>query len=227
MIRISSPDRCSVNPQYILVVGLVVIMGWFAFGVLFNLRRGDSLLKWMQPGLARIGARTTFRWLGTSVAELGILQAKNPFRRLDTLLVLAPRDVVWMAALAALQGRRDTLIFRAVLSTPPLIDLELADPKTWTGRTALKQASQQNWEKQDYQGLQLMAPRGYLGMAVSTLDRLGAPLGKLSPRYGRLSLRRSAPNLELHLPFPSPRTLDAVEYFEALRELARAVGQRD
>jgi hypothetical protein len=215
------------NPQYILVIGLIIIMGWFAYGVLFNLRRGDSLLKWMQPGLAKIGARTTFRWLGTSVAELGIQQARNPFRRLDTLLVMAPRDVVWMAALAALQGRRDTLIFRGVLSTAPLIDLELADPKTWTGRTALRQAAQKNWENQDYQGLQLMAPRGYLGMAVSTLDRLQAPLAKLSPRYARVSLRRSAPNLELHLPFPSQRTLDAVEYFEALREFAQAVGQRD
>ena len=215
------------NPQYILVIGLIIVMGWFAYGVLFNLRRGDSLLKWMQPGLAKIGARTTFRWLGTSVAELGIQQAKSPFRRLDTLLVMAPRDVVWMTALAALQGRRDTLIFRGVLSTPPLMDLELADPKTWTGRTALRQAAQQNWEKQDYQGLELMAPRGYLGMAVGILDRLQAPLAQLSPRYARLSLRRSAPNLELHLPFPSQRTLDAVEYFEALREFARAIGQRD
>ncbi len=212
--------------QYILVIAVIIVIGWFAFGVIFNLRRGDSLLKWMQPGLTRIGPRTTFRWLGTSVAELGILQAKNPFRRLDTLLVMAPRDIFWMSALAALQGRTDTLIFRAVLTTPPLLDLELADPKSWTGRTALNQASRQNWERRDYQGLQLMAPRGYLDMAVTTLDRLGAPLEKLSPRYARLSLRRSAPNLELHLPFPSHRTMDAVDYFEALREFARAVSQR-
>ncbi len=215
------------NPQYILVIAVIIVLGWFAFGIIFNLRRGDSLLKWMQPGLARIGTRTTFRWLGTSVAELGINQAKNPFRRLDTLLVMAPRDVFWMSALAALQGRRDTVIFRGVLSTPPLIDLELADPKSWTGRSALRQAEMQNWEKRDYQGLQLMAPRGYLDLAASTLDRLGASLQKLSPTYARLSLRRSTPNIELHLPFPSPRTRDAVDYFEALRELARAVGQRD
>lgn len=215
------------NPQYILVVAVILVMGWFAYGVIFNLRRGDSLLKWMQPGLARIGARTTFRWLGTSVAELGIVQAKNPFRRLDTLLVMAPRDVIWMMAIAALQGRRDTLIFRAALSTPPYLDLELADPKSWTGRTALKQASQHNWEQREYQGLQLMAPRGYLDLAASTLDRLDAPLEKLSPRYARISLRRNTPHLELHLPFPSHHTRNAVDYFEALRDLARAVGQRE
>ncbi len=215
------------NGQYILVIAVIIVVGWFAYGVIFNLRRGDSLLKWMQPGLARIGARTTFRWLGTSVAELGIQQAKNPFRRLDTLLVMAPRDVFWMMAIAAWQGRRDTVIFRGVLTTPPLIDLELADPKTWTGRTALQQASLKNWEKRDYQGLQLMAPRGYLDMAAGTLDRLGAPLEKLSSRYARISLRRSAPNFEVHVPFPSHRTTDAVEYFEALRGLARAASERD
>ncbi|HEX8991910.1 MAG TPA: hypothetical protein VF784_09550 [Anaerolineales bacterium] len=213
------------NGQYILVIVVIIVMGWFAYGVIVNLRRGDSLLKWMQPGLARIGARTTFRWLGTSVAELGIQQAKNPFRRLDTLLVMAPRDVFWMVAIAALQGRRDTVIFRGVLTTPPLIDLELADPKTWTGRSALQRASRQNWEKREYHGLQLMAPRGYLDLAVGKLDRLAAPLERLSPGCTRLSLRRSAPNFELHVPFPSRRTTDAVEYFEALRELARLASQ--
>lgn len=216
------------NPQYILVVAVVVVMGWFAFGVLYNLRRGDNVLKWMQPGLAKIGTRTTFRWLGTSVAQLEILQAKTPFRRLDTLLVLAPRDVFWMVALAALQGRRDTLIFRGVLNTPPLVDLELADPNSWTGRAALKQVAERNWEKREYQGLLLMAPPGLLDLAASTLARLDASFKKLSSNYVRVSLRRSAPtNFELHLPFPRHRTTDAVEYFEALRELAKAVGQRD
>jgi hypothetical protein len=205
------------NPQYLLVIAVIVVMGWFAFGVIFNLRRGDQLLNWMQPGLARIGPRTTFRWLGTSVAELGIVQARKPFRRLDTLLVLAPRDVFWMAALAALQGRRDTVIFRGALSTPPYVDLELADPKSWSGRAALKQAAERNWEGRPYNGLQLMAPRGHLDLAASALDRLGARLERLSPRCARLSLRRSTPNLEIHVPFPSHRSMDAVDYFEALR----------
>ncbi len=215
------------NPQYVLVIAVIIVIGWFATGVLFNLRRGDRLLKWMQPGLAKIGARTTFRWLGTSVAELGIHQAKNPFRSLDTLLVMTPRDVFWMQALAAVQGRRDTLIFRGVLTTPPWLELELADPKTWTGRTALGQPALQKWDRQDYQGLQLAAPRGTLELATRALDRLSAPLGKLSPRYARFSLRRSAPNFEIHLPFPTPGTVDPVDYFEALRDLALAVGQRE
>ncbi len=215
------------NPQYFLVIAVIIVIGWFAIGILFNLRRGERLLKWMQPGLARIGARTTFRWLGTSVAELGIRQAKNPFRSLDTLLVMAPRDVFWMQVLAAFQGRRDTIIFRGVLATPPYVELEVADVKPWTGRAALNQAALRNWDKQDFQGLQLMAPRGSLALAAQALERLNPALAKLSSGYARFSLRRAAPNLEIHVPFPNRDTTDAVDYFEALRELARAVGQRD
>ena len=215
------------NPQYILVIAVVVIMGWFAFGVIYNLRRGDALLKWMQGGLPSIGQRTTFRWLGTSVAELVIAHAKKPFRRLETLLVLKPRDVFWMTIAAYFQGREDIVIFRAHLHTAPLVDLELVDLKTWSGRNTSEQVTQRKWESKTYEGLQLMAPQGLLDLATRTIEGLAAPMRKLSPHYARFSLRRGAPNLEVHVPFPAYRTSDASQYFEALRELARAISERE
>jgi hypothetical protein len=216
-----------VNPQYFLVLAVVIIMGWFAFGVIYNLRRGDALLKWMQNGLPDIGQRTTFRWLGTSVAEMVIAHAKKPFRRLETLLVFKPRDVFWMTIAAHFQGRDDIVIFRAQLSTAPLVDLELVDSKTWSGRNVLKQVGERKWESKPYQGAQLLAPKGLLDLATATLEKLAVPMQKFSPRYVRFSLRRDTPNLEVHVPFPDLRTLDAVRYFGALRELARAVSERD
>lgn len=215
------------NSQYVLVVAVFIFMGWFAFGMLFNLRRGNALLKWMQDGLSRIGQRTTFRWLGTSVVELVIAQAKKPFRRLETLVVLKPRDVFWLTIQAYFQRRDDILIFRAHLSTPPRLDFELIDPKTWSGHDALRKVGERKWESKDYQGMQLWAPRGYLEVATSMLDRLAVQREKLSPRYVRLSLRREAPNLELHLPFPEYRALDANQYIEALRDLASAISEPD
>jgi len=216
-----------VDPQYILVVAVIIIMGWFAIGVIYNLRRGDALLKWIQNGLPNIGQKTTLRWLGTSVAELVIAHAKKPLRRLETLLVLKPRDIFWMTILAFFQGRNDIVIFRAQLTTAPIADLELVDPNTWSGRTALSEISQRKWESKTYKDMELLAPRGYLDMATTTLDRLAIPMENLSPRYARLSLRRDAPNFEVHVPFPQYRIADAEKYFEALRELARAVSERE
>ena len=215
------------NPQYILVVAVIILMGWFAIGVIYNLRRGDALLKWMQNGLPGIGQKTTFRWLGTSVAELVIAHAKKPFRRLETLLVFKPRDVFWMTILAYFQGREDIVIFRAQLTTAPATDLELVDPKSWSGRGVLKQFTDRKWDSKTYEGLQLMAPKGLLDLATSTLDRLTIPRQRLSTHYARFSLRRDTPNLELHVPFPAYRSMDAKQYFETLRELGHAIGDRD
>ena len=217
------------DPQYILVVAVVILMGWFAIGVIYNLRRGDSLLKWMQNGLPSIGQKTTFRWLGTSVAELVIAHARKPFRRLETLVVLKPRDIFWMTILAFFQGRNDIVIFRAQLSTAPITDLELVDPNTWSGRTALKIVSGRKWESKPYKDMQLLAPQGLLDLATSTMDRLAAPMEKLSAQYARFSLRRDASqsNLEVHVPFPQHKNADAAGYFECLRGLARAVSERE
>jgi hypothetical protein len=216
-----------VNTQTIVIILVAIVMGWFALGMIYNLRRGDALLKWMQAGLPSIGQKTTFRWLGTSVAELVIAHAKKPFRRLETLLFFKPRDVFWMTIAAYFQGREDIVIFRAHLNTSPITDLELVDPKTWSGRDVQSRNRDRNWESTTYQGLQLMAPAGLLDLATATLDRLTIPMQKLSSRYARFGLHRSAPNFELHLPFPDHRTADAKQYFEALRELARAVSEHD
>lgn len=215
------------NSQYIVIVAVAIFMGWFAFGMIYNLRRGDKILKWMQDGLPLIGQRTSFRWLGSSVAEMSIAKAKRPFQRLDTLLVLKPRDVFWMTLIALAQGRDDVLIFRAFLSTPPLLDLELADPKDWSGRNALRQAANRGWETTDFQGLRLMAPKGLLELAARTLQQLNTPMQALSARYVRFGLRKTAPNLVVHVPFPDPRSMDARAYFQALSDLGRAVTERN
>ncbi len=212
------------NTNLLLVLVVVLIMGWFALGTIYNLRRGNSLLHWMRGGLPRIGEKTTFRWLGTSVAQLGIEQAKKPFRRLETMAVLAPRDVPWMWLTAYSRGRRDTLIFRGQLSSPPCMNLELADPSCWTGREALQQASGQGWDSQSYpDSLQLMAPAGQLPQALKLLAAVEASSRRLGPHLWRFGLRRDSPHFEIHLAFPDRQNPDASQWFEDLRDLARAV----
>src|SRR3989304_4689707 len=74
-----------------LVVVVAVGVGWFAAGVIYNIRHGNAVLRWLQEALPRIGGKTTLRWLGTSVVELKIERAKPPFRRVHLLLVVARR----------------------------------------------------------------------------------------------------------------------------------------
>lgn len=214
------------QPQYVvLILAVALIMGWFAYGMIFNLRRGDRMLRWLRGGLPRIGEKTTFRWLGSSVAEMVINKAHKPFRNLVTLLVFAPRDVPWMWALARLRGRRDTIIFRADLSIAPRLDLELADPASWTGRLVLAQLAERGWEARPFNGLQLMAPHGLLNEAARTLERLALPSQELAGQYWRFGLRRQSPHLELHVPQPDPGKIEAGSYFDSLRKLAQAISE--
>jgi hypothetical protein len=214
------------DPKYvILIFAIAIVMGWFAFGMIFNLRRGDKLLHWLRGGLPTIGEKTTFRWLGSSVAEMVINKAKKPFRNMITLLVFAPRDVPWMWAWARLNGRRDTIIFRADLSVAPRVDLEFADPGSWTGRLILGQLVARGWEARPFDGMQLMAPRGMLDYAAKTLEQLAPTSQGLANHYWRLSIRRQSPHLELHIPQPDPNQIEADRYFEALRKLAQSIAE--
>jgi hypothetical protein len=215
----------NITGQQILIPIITIVLGWFALGIIYNLRRGNALLKWLQTGLPRVGERTTFRWLGSSVIELNILNAKPPFRRLDTIVVLSPRDVPWLWIMALFRGRRDTLILRAHLAISPRIDLELADPSSWTGRMALNEVRNRNWDGEAYQGMELMAPKGLINLARNTLEQLDEARKEFSPRYRRFSLRRDTPHLELHIPFPDHDYPDATLFFAALQRLARAINE--
>jgi hypothetical protein len=217
--------RVKVETQTILVIAVAIVMGWFAFGVIYNIRHGEAILKWMKGGLSLVGERTTFRWLGSSVAELSIAQAKSPMRSLQIMMALVPRDVPWIWLPAHLRGRRDTLIFRAQLISAPKIDFDLADPILWTGRMAMEDAAEKNWEKQTYQQMTLVAPAVYQKLAIATLERLEAPMKELSTTYRRFSLRRDSPHLEIHLPPPDYKHIPADQYFKALQDLARLIVQ--
>ncbi len=213
------------DPKYILIIAVALIMGWFAYGIVTNLRKGDKLVRWLRSGLPIAGEKTTFRWLGSSVAEMEIHKAKKPFRSLMTILVFVPRDIPWMWAWSMLRGRRDTIIFRAQLGTHPRADLELADPASWTGRGILQQLAARGWERRPYKDLQLMAPRGQLDFAAEVLDQLAPAAWGLAPHYWRFGLRRETPHLEVHLAMPDIRRVEAAGYFTALKKLAGEVSE--
>src|SRR5690349_24715869 len=122
---------------FILVV--VFVVGWFAIGTQYNVRKGHEAMRWLQEGLPLIGEKTTLRWLGSSVVELKIQQAKPPFSHATVLFVLEPRDVSITWAFARLRGRRDLFIFRAGLRQQPQIEFEAFDPSAWSTRSVARQ----------------------------------------------------------------------------------------
>jgi hypothetical protein len=149
------------------------------------------------------------RWLGSSVVELAIREAKAPFAAVTVVIFLQPRDLPW----ARMLGRRDTLIVRGVLRRTPEVELEALDSASWSGREALPRV-----------------PRGWLVRESSVavhhesrpaLERAEALLALCrSAGLGvqRLSVRRTEPQFQLHVSLPD-REKSARDFFETVLTL--------
>ncbi len=196
----------------------ILVVAWFAVGSILNVRRGSAALRWLQGGLPLLGERTTVRWLGTSAVQLVLRDPRAPFQGVTIIVFLEPRDLPWMWALAHRQGRRDTLILRAQLRDPPRLDLEAVDRKSWSGREVLGRLPPADWKVREPSAADGLAVFYRAPAALPRADELMGLAGKAGAAVLRLSVRRDAPHLQLHLALPDPGT-PADRLFEAVRRL--------
>ena len=212
--------------QTILIAAIIIVLGWFALGLTWNLRRGNAMLRWMQNGLPQLGEHTTMRWLGSSAVELVITKARSPFRQATLLIVLEPRDIPWLWLLTWFQGRRDVLIIRAQLQTVPQYEFDLIAPHAWSETKQTGKLETQRWADEPLDELNFRAPS-----TTRSLSRAMAPAAlqaarQIHPNVWRLSARRDEPQLELHVPLPKLRTTDAAQFFTDLRALGEQLSKK-
>jgi hypothetical protein len=130
---------------------------------------------------------------------------------------LEPRDMPWMWALARSRGRHDTLIIRGVLRRTPGIELEVLDPASWSGREAHSRVPP-DWQRAQAGGGLVVhyATDAALARASALLKQAqDAGLG-----VTRLSVRRTEPNVQVHVAIPDQKRQRARGFFEAIRSLA-------
>lgn len=203
----------------IFVFVAIIFLGGFAIGTQWNVRKGERALKWFRDGLPLIGERSTMRWLGSSVVELKIQKAKDPFRNAETLVVLEPRDVPLLWAFFHSRGRRDLLIFRAQLRTAPAFELEAFVPRAWTTQQTERDVKRKEWTPLETLSAPLAAY--YSGNGA---EKLANPIIDLARRAGgelvRLSVHRTVPNLEIHLALPNLQTNSSRDLFTNFRQIA-------
>jgi hypothetical protein len=209
--------------KVLVAAAAVAVVAWFAAGTIWNVRKGSALMRWMQDGgpeggLRALGERTTVRWLGSTAVEMVIRDAKAPFTGVTLVIFLEPRDLPWMWALGRSRGRRDTLIIRAALRQTPAIEFEALDPLSWSGRDALARVPRE-WLLRE-----AAAPGGLVvhhasAGALGRADAMLALARRSGLVIGRLSLRSTEPNLQIHVALPDGRQ-PAREFFETVHALA-------
>ena len=206
---------------FLLAIALVVV-GWFALGTHSNVRRGDVALKWLGQGLPLVGERTTMRWLGSSVVELKIAKAKGAYRSAETLVVFEPRDVVFLWALARLQGRRDLLIFRGQLTAAPSCEVEIFDPHGWTTSQKEQQVTQKKWTRADLPDAAALHAY-YSGGQGAALVKPLLEMAQAGGKVVRISIHRDLPNVEVHWLLPDTTAGSAQSLFDGLQQIGQRV----
>jgi len=206
----------------LITVLVVIVVLWFAVGIQWNVRKGNILLRWLQGGLPLLGRRTTLRWLGSSVVELKIKEAAEPFLDAEVLVVLEPRDVGPMWGWGRLHGRRDFLILRGRLNRPPRFEVEVGDRRGWTGRDALQRLALNDWQQDDWGDANVQVAHSG-GRAPEVARRVWEEFRRTSSGIWRLSIRRTHPHLEVHVMPPDPARTDAKPLFQTFWDLSRDV----
>jgi len=198
---------------FILVI--LIVVGGFALGTHRNVRRGDDAMRWAQGGLPLVGEKTTLHWLGSSVVQLKIQNAKRPFRDAEVLFVLEPRDIAPLWLLARARGRRDLFIFRSRMHNLPGFEFEAFQPKAWSARGREAQLRNQKWRAVTVRGPLLAyapEPPAAASQLLELVTLSGCPLI-------RLSIQRNDPNFEVHWPLAELQKLPASTVFETLYKL--------
>lgn len=223
----------------VAILVILVVVGWFAIGTQVNVRRGDKALGWLRQGMKIVGEKATLRWLGSSVLELKVQEANQPFRSAEVLAVFEPRDVSVLWWYHHARGRRDLLMVRAQLRQTPGFELEALDPSGWSTRGVEQQVRFRNWDPVAYGG-------GALGnndpnasaadnkvaacLRVYTAGRapqVTALIQEISPPecpIVRLAVRRAAPNLEVHWRLADAQKISAQDLFERVQRMAQRLG---
>jgi hypothetical protein len=215
------PDVSAIAPTLLLLAMLAVLL-WFTIGTQRNIRRGNDLLRWLQDGLPVVGRRTTLRWLGSSVAQLGLVDPNEPFRELELLVVMEPRDLGALWALARARGRRDFLIVRGSLRRAPRRHALAVDPAGWTadqGGVPGEPPLDRREEWRDESGRPVQLSYDDAADAHFVRDRWNG-LAALGVAPWRIAVRPIVPHLELHVAGAGIEQVGSARLLEAVRRIA-------
>lgn len=209
-----------------LVIGLsAVLIAWYIVGYIVNRSRAEHIYRWLRAGLKPWGQLTAGERLGTWSAggRLAVTKPVSPFRQVDVIFLLEPRENVLFWIFSMLRGKRDTLILRINLRKTRPAELELARQGDREFQQIVSQA------KKPFSSIP--APTGYKLVSRSENNETAADvlafIEKYSPAIQRVSLRKREPHLLIRANLPQLTGQPAEEFFAAILRLVTPNQSKD
>jgi hypothetical protein len=205
--------------QAVIAFSILLII-WYVVGWQMNRRRGRRLLEWILQGLRAFGAQIAVSRLGTSGFQVNLRKAQAPFKRIETTILLEPREILLLWIFNLLRGRADYLVFKGTLRVSPRGEVEVMK-RGHLARRVLKGLDERAWPRQETADDLVIACRGRQGQQQA--DAISHLVEDLSPRLLRLSLSKKAPHLLVNLSLAGLDEQSALLLLSSLQDLAQTV----
>jgi hypothetical protein len=206
--------------QWVVVIIAGVLILSYILGYYYNRQHAEQIFRWLKNGLSTLGEVSLGEKLpGMSTGgRLEVNQASAPFKRVEAVYLLAPRENPLFLIFHLLQGRGDELIVWVNYQSKPEQSIEVA-------RRADRQFEKRLHDK-DKPALSLLEGMRDLQVAIETrpnsplAQKVQSFLSSYSSDVIRLALRPDKPNLFLRLNLRVMRSKSSVDLFNSLVELA-------
>jgi hypothetical protein len=113
------------------------------------------------------------------------------------------------------------LILRGLLMSAPRLEYDIVSSESWSGKSALTDATHRQWAQATLAGHQFIAPKTSSAVSSESAVSLLQTAKKINPVIWRLAVRREFPQLEIHIPLPNPESSDARKLFDSVRSLGQ------
>ena len=205
--------------QWVVIVIAGVLIFGYILGYYYNRQRAEQIFRWLKQGLSSLGDVTPGEKLPgmATGGRLEVNQATAPFKRVEAVYLLAPRENPLFLIFHLLQRRGDELIVWVNYQSKPEQSVEVARKGDRQFEKRLKDT--------DKPPLSLMESSHGLQMAVEDksgsglIARVQSFLANYPSDVIRLALRPDKPHLYLRTSLRIMNRTPAMDFFALLKEL--------
>jgi len=205
--------------QWIVIGISAFLIAWYVVAGYLNRKRGIRIYRWLRDGLEKIGPISDMQWIGSSGSggKIVLSKADFPFERVEAIFLLETRELLPLWIFNLLRNKRDELILKASLRSTPPLEIEVA-------RKGDNQFSKLLVIDNKPPFTLISAPEGMQIAArgkqnPNSLETLREYLTEEGEAIKRLSVRKSVPQLVLHISLTRLKNTPAVDSFSSLQKL--------
>lgn len=206
--------------QWVVIGVCAILLIGYILGYYYNRRKAEQTAAWLRAGLSSWGEVTAGERLPgmATGGSLVVDHAAAPLRRIEALFILEPRENVLFWLFYRLNGRRDELVLRFFVQSPPEQEVDVARRGDKDFERRLAEQDKPSFTAAPGPGKLQIAWREKKG--AETLEKARRFSENYRQALLRLCLRRKQPHLFVRLHLAAVQNKPAQEFFTELQRLA-------